>query len=69
MQAKVDQTMQCADLIFKPALEQFSPLKFENIDEMIKIGYDTVMANKDKIQKILGINPNKIGKFFTNVKN
>ena len=69
MQAKVDQTMDYADLIFKPALEQFSPLKFENIDEMIKIGYDTVMANKDKIQKILGLNPKKIGKFFTNDKN
>lgn len=68
MQAKVDNVMENADLIFEPALEQFSPLKFENIDEMIKIGYDTVMANKDKIQKILGLNPKKIGKYFTNDK-
>ena len=68
MQAKIDKTMECADLIFEPALENFSPLKFEGFDDMIKIGYNTVMANKDKIQKILGINPKKIGKYFTNDK-
>ncbi len=69
MQAKVDKTMESADLIFKPALETFSPLKLENVDEMIKIGYDTVMANKDKIQKMLGLNPKKIGKYFTKNEN
>lgn len=69
MQAKVDQTLGMADLIFKPSLETFSPLKFENVDEMIKIGYDTVMANKDKITKILGINHKKIGKYFTKDEN
>lgn len=70
MQSKIDKVMECADLIFTPSLEQFSPLKFfENIEEMIKIGYDTVMANKDKIQKMLGLNPKKIGKYFTNDKN
>ena len=68
MQAKIDKVMECADLIFEPALESFSPLKFEGFDEMIKIGYNTVMANKNKIQKILGINPKKIGKYFTNDK-
>jgi hypothetical protein len=65
MQAKVDKAMECADMIFEPALETFSPLKFENVDEMIKIGYDTVMSNKDKIQKMLGLNPKKISKYFT----
>lgn len=64
MQAKVDETMRDADLIFTPALATFSPLKFENIDEMIKIGYDTVMANKEKIKQILHIPPNKIDKYF-----
>lgn len=68
MQSKVDKTMECADLIFEPSLENFSPLKLEGVDEMIKIGYDTVMANKHKIQKMLEINPKKIGKFFTNDK-
>lgn len=68
MQSKVDKVMENADLIFEPALEQFSPLNFENVEEMIKIGYDTVMANKDKIQKILGLNPKKIGKYFTDEK-
>lgn len=68
MQAKVDNVLKNADLIFEPSLEQFSPLKFEGVEEMIKIGYDTVMANKDKIQKMLGIHPKKIGKFFTNDK-
>lgn len=68
MQSKIDKTMECADLIFEPALENFSPLKFEGFDEMIKIGYNTVMANKDKIQKMLEINPKKIGKYFTNDK-
>ncbi len=65
MQAKVDETLAMADLIFKPPLETFSPLKFEGVEEMIKIGYETVMANKDKIAKILEINHKKIGKYFT----
>lgn len=64
MQAKVDKTLELADLIFKPSLEQFSPLKYEGVEEMIEIGYNTVMRNKDKIYKILSINPRKIGKFF-----
>lgn len=65
MQAKIDKAMECADMIFMPALETFSPLKFDSIDEMIKIGYDTVMANKSKIQKMLGLNPKKIDNYFT----
>ena len=64
MQAKVDNAMQCADMVFEPALETFSPLKFDGVDQMIQIGYDTVMANKEKIQKMLGLNPKKIGKYF-----
>lgn len=68
MQAKIENVMENADLIFEPALEMFSPLKLEGIDEMIEIGYKTVMANKDKIQKILGINPKRIGKYFTDEK-
>lgn len=68
MQAKIENVMENADLIFEPALENFSPLKLEGIDEMIEIGYKTVMANKDKIQKILGLNPKKIGKYFTDEK-
>lgn len=65
MQAKVDQTMAMADLIFEPALENFSPLKLDGVDRMIKIGYETVMANRGKIEKMLGLNPKKIGKYFT----
>ena len=65
MQSKIDKTMEVADLIFEPALENFSPLKFDEIEQMIRIGYDTVMANKSKIIKILGINQKKIGKYFT----
>lgn len=65
MQSKVDQTLNMADLIIEPSLETFSPLKLEGIDEMIQIGYDTVMANKEKILKMLKLNPKKIGKFFT----
>lgn len=65
MQAKVDQTMALADLIFEPALESFSPLKTEGAEQMIKIGYETVMANRSKIEKILGLNPKKINKYFT----
>ena len=65
MQSKIDKTLEMADMIFEPSLETFSPLKFEGIDEMIKIGYDTVMANKNKIIKMLGLNPKKIGKYFT----
>ena len=68
MQAKVDSNLAVADLIFKPSLETFSPTKLEGVEEMIKIGYDTVMANKDKIQKMLGLNPKKIGKYFANDK-
>ena len=69
MQSKVDVNLKEADLIFKPALESFSPYKFEGVDEMIKIGYDTVMANKDKIIKMLELNPKKIGKYFTKDEN
>ena len=57
MQSKVDKTLEMADLIFEPSLETFSPLKLEDIDEMIQIGYDTVMANKEKITKMLKLNP------------
>ncbi len=64
MQSKVDKTLEMADLIFKPSLEQFSPLKFDGVEEMIEIGYNTVIKNKDKIFKILSISPNKIGKVF-----
>jgi len=65
MQSKVDQTLNMADLIITPSLETFSPLKLEGIDEMIRIGYETVMAHKDKIKKLLELNPKKIGKYFT----
>ena len=65
MQAKIDHTLTMADLIFEPALENFSPLKLEGVEKMIKIGYDTVMANRDKIERMLGLNPKKIGKYFT----
>ena len=64
MQAKIDKTMEYADLIFEPALENFSPLKFDGIESIIQIGYDTVMANRVKIEKILELNPKKIGKYF-----
>lgn len=69
MQAKVDESLSKADLIFTPALEKFSPLKFENAEDMIEIGYNTVMANKDKIQRMLGLNPKKIDKYFTKYGN
>lgn len=69
MQAKVDHTLQMADLIFEPALENFSPLKLEGVEQMIKIGYDTVMANRGKIERMLGLNPKKIGKYFTRHEN
>lgn len=65
MQSKVDNTLAMADLIFEPSLETFSPLKLDGIDEMIQIGYDTVMANKDKIIKMLKLNPKRIGKYFS----
>lgn len=64
MQSKVDKTLEIADLIFEPSLETFSPLKFEGLDDMIQIGYDTVMANKEKIKRMLQLNPKKIGKYF-----
>lgn len=69
MQSKIDKTMEVADLIFEPALERYSPLKFDDIEDIIQIGYETVMANKDKITKMLGLNPKKIGKYFTKNEN
>ena len=65
MQSKIDKTLEMADLIFEPSLETFSPLKLDDIDEMVQIGYDTVMANRGKIEKMLKLNPKKIGKYFT----
>ena len=64
MQSKIDETMADADLIIKPSLENFSPMKLENIDSMIKIGYDTVMQNKDKILKMLSLQPKTIRRYF-----
>lgn len=69
MQAKVDQTLDMADMIFKPSLETFSPMKMEGMEDMIKIGYDTVMANKDKIIKMLELNHTRIGKYFSKDEN
>ena len=65
MQSKIDETLAMADLIVEPSLETFSPLRLEGIDEMVQIGYDTVMANKDKIIRMLKLNPKKIGKYFS----
>lgn len=65
MQSKIDKTMEVADLIIEPSLEMFSPLKFDEAAKMIQIGYDTVMANKEKIYKMLELHPKKIGKYFT----
>ncbi len=65
MQAKIDKTMEVADLIIEPSLEMFSPLKLDDAQKMIDISYKTVMANKDKIFKMLELNPKKIGKYFT----
>ena len=64
MQSKVDKTLELADLIFKPSLEEYSPLKLEDAEAIIEIGYNTVMKNKDKIFKMLSIHPKKIGKVF-----
>lgn len=64
MQSKIDETIADADLIIKPSLENFSPTKLENIDAMIKVGYDTVMQNKEKILKMLSLPPKDIRRYF-----
>ncbi len=57
MQANVEKKLESADLVLKPDLERFSASKLDDVDAMIKEGYDIVMNNKDKILKLISSKP------------
>ena len=59
LQTNVDSKLKYADLVITPNLDEFSSTKIENIDEMIKEGYDAIMARKDDIIKLLSTRPKK----------
>lgn len=45
--------LEYADIVLEPELTKYPSTKLENVDEMIKIGYDCVMENLDKIAPLV----------------
>lgn len=57
MQANVENKLKFADIVIIPALGEFSSSKLGDTKEMIKRGYDAVMARKDEIIEIVTNKP------------
>lgn len=59
LQSNVEQKLKYADLVITPDLDKYSSTKIGDIDEMINIGYNSVMEKKDEIVKLLSRKPKK----------
>ena len=59
MQANVQEKLKYADVVVKPNLARFSSSKIDNIEEMIKEGYDAVMNKKEELINALTKKPKK----------
>lgn len=59
MQSNVDDSLKFADVALFPDLTKFKSTKLENVTEMIQIGYDCVMENKNEILKLVSKKPSK----------
>lgn len=59
MQTNVTKSLTYADLVLKPNMTDFSSSRLGDIEEMVKRGYDIVMANKDEIIKLVSEKPKK----------
>ena len=53
MRDAVKAKLSFADIVLEPELTKFPSTKLQNIEEMIQIGYDTVMENVDKIAPLV----------------
>ena len=53
MRDSVKARLQFADIVLEPELTDFPSTKLENVEEMIKVGYDCVMSNLDKIAPLV----------------
>lgn len=60
LQTNVDAKKKYADIVLTPDLSEFKSTKIGDIDKMIEVGYNAVMAAKDEIIKILSRRPKKI---------
>lgn len=59
LQTNVDAKLKYADLVITPDLDRFKATKLTEIDEMIKQGYESVMARKEEIISLLSKKPRK----------
>jgi len=59
LQSNVEQKLKYADLIITPDLDKYSSTKIGDIDEMINIGYNSVMKKKDEMVVLLSKKPKK----------
>lgn len=59
MQSNVDDRIRYADICLFPDLSKYKSTKLDGANDMIQIGYDIVMSNKDHILKLLKKKPNK----------
>ena len=59
LQSNVDQKLKFSDLVIKPNLDKYSSTKMNDIDSIIKDGYDAVMQYKDIIAKLISKKPKK----------
>lgn len=59
MQSVVEDKLKFADIALFPDLTKFKSTSLDGANEMIKVGYDCVMQNKDAILQLLSKRPNK----------
>ena len=59
MQSSVNEKLKYADVTLCPDLSQFKSTKIKDVQQMIDIGYNAVMDNKEKILKVLEKKPSK----------
>ena len=53
MRDSVKEKLSYADLVLEPEVTSFTSTKLQNVDEMIEIGYQEVMAHIDEIAKLV----------------
>lgn len=59
LQSNVEQKLKYSDLVITPELENYKATKIGDIDDMIAIGYKSVMDRKDEIIKLISSRPKK----------
>lgn len=59
MASGVEPKLAAADIVIQPDMREFARLKLDKFDKRFKLGYDSVMASRKEIQKVLSVGPNK----------